>query len=243
MRDLPLDRARPRAALAEFAAGRRIAICATGYRRGPHPSKPHRMQRTDPLVTVESDPGDRYVVRTRAWVRRAVIGLNLCPFAKAVETKGRVRYVATRAGTLEALMRVMVDEMRRLVDVPEHDVETTLVIHPFVLTDFVAFNDFSGDVEARIDDLGFDGFMQLATFHPDYRFAGTHGDDLGNATNRSPYPTLQLLRESSVDRAVSAFPDAEAIYTANIATLERLGPTGWAAIERACRDDFTDPAS
>lgn len=179
----------------------------------------------------------RCVAHTRAWVRRAVIGLNLCPFAKAVEAKGRVRYVASAAASTDALMRVMVDEMQRLVDVPETCIATTLVIHPFVLDDFLAFNDFAGDVEDRIDGRGLDGVLQLATFHPRYRFAGTDDDDPGNATNRSPYPTLQLLRETSVDRAVIAFPDPEAIYAANIATLERLGPAGWAAIERACRDD------
>lgn len=183
------------------------------------------------------DPDDRFLARTRAWVRHAVIGLNLCPFAKAVETKGRVRYVTCRAESPAGLMRLLVDEMQTLVEVPETHIETTLVVHPFVLTDFVAFNDFVGDVEDRIDALGLDGFLQLATFHPAYRFAGTDDDDIGNATNRSPYPTLQLLRETSVDRAVIAFPDAEAIYAANIATLERLGVDGWGAIERACRDD------
>lgn len=178
-----------------------------------------------------------YLAETQAWVRRAVIGLNLCPFAKAPETKGRVRYVLSRAESLDGLMACVFDEMQALVETEETIVETTLVVHPFVLPDFLEFNDFAGDVEDRIEAAGLEGFLQLATFHPRYRFAGTSDDDPGNATNRSPYPTLQLLRESSIDRAVIAFPDPEAIYTANIATLERLGAAGWAAIERACRDD------
>ena len=189
---------------------------------------------------------ERRIVETRAWVRRAVIGLNLCPFAKAPEAKGRVRYVLSRAETPESLMRCVDAELAHLLAEPETRTETTLIVHPFVLTDFLAFNDFIGDVEDRIDTAGLDGFVQLATFHPRYRFAGTRDDDLGNATNRSPYPTLQLLRETSVDRAVAAFPDPEVIVEANLATLERLGSDGWAALERAWRNDaqeFPDSAA
>ena len=191
----------------------------------------------------EPSVGDaRYLGETRAWVRRAVIGLNLCPFAKAPEAKGRVRYVLSRAHSPDALMARLDDEMQSLVVASETQIETTLVIHPFVLTDFLEFNDFAGEVEDRIDAAGLEGVLQLATFHPRYRFAGTADDDLGNATNRSPYPTLQLLRESSIDRAVIAFPNPEAIYKANIATLGRLGAVGWGAIERACREDPTGEA-
>jgi len=81
--------------------------------------------------------------------------------------------------------------------------------------------------------LGLEGVIQVASFHPQYRFAGSAPDDVSNATNRSPYPTLHLIREDSIDRAVAAFPQAEAIFQANIATMQRLGADGWAALQRA----------
>ena len=78
--------------------------------------------------------------------------------------------------------------------------------------------------------MGLDGDFQIASFHPHYQFAGTEADDVTNCTNRAPYPTLHLLREASVDRAVEAFPEAEAIFETNMQTLQRLGPGGWAAL-------------
>ncbi len=180
---------------------------------------------------------DLAVAETRAWVERAVIGLNLCPFAKAPQVKGRVRYVATAARDEEALLAVLVEEAERLAEASDDQIETTLLVHPDVLGDFLAYNDFLGIAEEAIAELGLEGVLQVASFHPDYRFADVEPDDIGNATNRSPYPTLHLLREASIDRAVEAFPEAEAIYEANMATMDRLGSDGWAALRRQCRDD------
>ncbi|WOB06668.1 DUF1415 domain-containing protein [Piscinibacter gummiphilus] len=171
------------------------------------------------------------VAHTRAWLEHAVIGLNLCPFAKAVQAKGQVRYVVSEATDPEALLAQLLDEMQRLVDTDPAEVDTTLVIHPQVLNDFYDFNDFLGLAEDALADAGHEGVLQLASFHPEFQFAGTDTDDIGNATNRAPYPTLHLLREASVDRAVAAFPEADAIYEANIKTMERLGPEGWAALQ------------
>jgi len=177
------------------------------------------------------------IAETRAWVERAVIGLNLCPFAKAPQVKGRVRYIASTARDIETLLTTLIEEVERLAEVSDEQIETTLLVHPHALGDFLAYNDFLGVAEDAVAELGLEGVIQVASFHPQYCFAGAGPDDLSNATNRSPYPTLHLLREASIDRAVQAIADAETIYEANIATMDRLGSEGWAALQRQCRDD------
>jgi hypothetical protein len=177
------------------------------------------------------------LAETRAWVDRAVIGLNLCPFAKAVQTKDQVRYVVSETTDEEALLDELREEMNRLVAMDPAVVDTTLLIHPWVLNDFLDFNDFLGLAEEALEDLGYDGVLQVASFHPQFQFEGTDADDLTNATNRSPYPILHLLREDSVDRAVAAFPQAETIYEKNIRTLEELGADGWDALRAQCAAD------
>ena len=179
---------------------------------------------------------------TRAWVERAVIGLNLCPFAKAPQAKGLVRYALSTATESEALMADLVAELQRLAESPPDRLETTLLIHPQVLTDFEDFNDFLDLAEAAVLALELEGVIQVASFHPDYRFADSEPDDPANATNRAPYPTLHLLREHSIERAAAAFPDAEAIFDTNIETMRRLGAEGWAVLQRACRADAGEPA-
>jgi hypothetical protein len=168
--------------------------------------------------------------QTRTWVEQAVIGLNLCPFAKAPQVKGLVRYVQSQATDPAALLGDLIDELQRLFKSPSERLETTLLVHPLVFTDFADFNDFLGVAEDAVTDLGLEGVIQVASFHPDYRFEGTAADDITNATNRSPHPTLHLIREDSIDRAVAAFPEAETIFEANMATMERMGPAGWAAL-------------
>ena len=190
--------------------------------------------------TVADDDRARVAsAETRAWLLRAVIGLNLCPFARAPQLRGRVRFVVTPATSTDGLLAALADELVHLTDVDEAETETTLLIHPWVLDDFDAYNDFLDAAEAVIDEAGLDGVIQLASFHPQYRFAGTRADDIGNATNRSPYPTLHLLREASVGRAVDAHPDTDAIFANNIATLESLGHDGWNTLRAACRADAT----
>ena len=170
---------------------------------------------------------DAIVAATRVWLMRAVIGLNLCPFAKAVHVKDQIRYVVSQARNAEELLAHLGRELEALANADPEVCDTTLLIHPYALTDFLDFNDFLDVADVAIDELGLDGVLQVASFHPDYQFADTAPDDVTNNTNRSPYPTLHLLREDSVDRAVEAFPDADRIYATNIATLERLGTEGW----------------
>jgi hypothetical protein len=156
-----------------------------------------------------------------------VIGLDLCPFARAVHARGQIRWVVTPAATPEELLADLLGELRTLAGADPAAIDTTLLIHPAALGDFLDYNDFLAVADAALADLGLEGMLQIASFHPRYQFAGTAPDDVENCTNRSPYPILHLLREASVERAVAAFPDADAIYEKNIATLRRLGTDGW----------------
>jgi uncharacterized protein len=170
---------------------------------------------------------DAIVAATRRWLERAVIGLNLCPFAKAVHVKQQVRYVVSNATTPEALLEQLMDELQKLSDTPSEQIDTTLLIHPFVLGDFADYNEFLDVADAAVEDMHLDGELQVASFHPDYQFADTDQNDIANYTNRAPYPILHLLREDSIDRAVEAFPDAAGIFEKNIETMEQLGHDGW----------------
>jgi uncharacterized protein len=173
---------------------------------------------------------DRIVARTRTWLERAVIGLNLCPFAKAVHLRDQIRYVVSTARTTDELLDDLERELKLLSEESPEKIETTLLVHPFVLNDFLDYNDFLDVAERTVDALGLEGVLQVASFHPDYQFAGTAADDVTNFTNRSPYPTLHLLREDSVEAAVAAYPDPSEIYRKNIETLRRLGRDGWSAL-------------
>lgn len=170
------------------------------------------------------------VTRTRQWLETAVIGLNLCPFAKAVHARGQVRYVLSEATDEASLLADLLYELEALYDADPDTVETTLLIHPHVLGDFLDYNQFLALADAAVSELDLEGEIQVASFHPDYRFAGSAADDIANFSNRAPFPTLHLLRESSVARAVAAFPDAARIYERNIDTLRALGHAGWRAL-------------
>jgi uncharacterized protein len=173
--------------------------------------------------------------RTLAWVEHAVVGLNLCPFAKAPLAKGLIRCVVDTTDDPRVLLDALCAEMTALAAADPAQIETTLVVHPNALGDFADFNDFLDAADAALADLGLDGVLQIASFHPGYQFAGSAPDDIANATNRAPYPTLHLLREASVERAVESFPQPEAVFEANIRTLEALGPDGWATLQARWR--------
>jgi hypothetical protein len=174
---------------------------------------------------------DEIVAATRKWLERAVIGLNLCPFAKGVHVKGQVRYVVSTARTEEALLDDLERELKLLAETPPAEVDTTLLITPEVLVDFPAFASFLDLVEVVLRTNRLAGILQVASFHPDYVFADAEPDDVANHTNRAPYPTLHLLREASLARATAAFPDAADIYGRNIETLNKLGLDGWRALD------------
>ena len=170
---------------------------------------------------------DNVVALTRAWVAEAVIGLNLCPFAKAVYVKDQVRYVVSHADDEAGLAQQLLEELQHLQAADPELLDTTLLVHPRVLQDFYDYNNFLDVADQVLEDAELDGVIQIASFHPQYQFADALPDDIDNYTNRSPFPVLHLLRESSIDRAVAAFPEASAIFERNIATMRDLGLNGW----------------
>lgn len=167
------------------------------------------------------------IADTVRWLERAVIGLNLCPFAKAPHVKGQIHYVVSQAKGLEGLRDELIEQLQAMAALSAEERETVLLIVPQMLHDFLEFNDFLDEADGVLQELDMEGEFQVASFHPQFQFADTEPDDITNFTNRSPYPTLHLLREESIDRAVEAFPEAETIYETNMATLEKLGLKGW----------------
>jgi len=168
--------------------------------------------------------------QTRHWLEKAVIGLNLCPFAKSVYVKNQVRLVVSHARHADDLLEELDRELDLLVATPAEEIDTTLLIHPTLFDDFLDFNDFLEIADGVVDEHELEGVVQLASFHPKFQFDGTEEDDIGNYTNRAPFAMLHLLREESIARAVQAFPQAEAIFEENIKTLEKIGLSGWRAL-------------
>ena len=184
-----------------------------------------------PAIRDAADRSEAAVLRDmQHWLERAVIGQNLCPFAKAVHLKKQIRWVVSDARDEQALMDDLVRELRALADADPDVIDTTMLVHPEVLQDFLDYNDFLELAEAAIAELDLEGELQVASFHPQFQFADAPADDISHASNRAPYPSLHLLREASIDRAVAAFPEAETIFERNIDTLRRLGPAGWRAL-------------
>ena len=175
---------------------------------------------------------DAVIAATRQWLEKAVIGLNLCPFAKAVYVKNQVRFVVSHAPHLDGLLEDLDRELDFLAAADPEAIDTALLIHPTLLPNFLDFNDFMQLADAAVGEHGLEGVIQIASFHPAFQFEGTDADDIGNYTNRAPFPTLHLLREESIARAVAAFPEAETIYERNIETLEELGHAGWQGLWR-----------
>ena len=173
---------------------------------------------------------EEVLAKTRHWLEAAVIGLNLCPFAKAVYVKNQVRLVVSKARHADDLLEELDHELDLLVATPASEMDTTLLIHPTLFEDFLDFNDFLEVAEGVVDEHGLEGVIQLASFHPQFQFDGTEPDAISNYTNRAPFAILHLLREDSVERAVEAFPEADAIFEQNIATLTALGAVGWVGL-------------
>mgnify|MGYP003575909278 CR=1 FL=1 len=186
------------------------------------------------VLNLPADSADaaKVVAATQRWLMRAVIGLNLCPFAKAVHVKQQIRYAVTDAQTADELLAELEHEFRHLLQTDANELDTTLLIHPQVMGEFLDFHFFLAEADALLRRLELDGVFQIASLHPHYEFAGSQPDDIANHTNRAPYPTLHLLREASIDRAVAAFPDAAKIFEKNIDTLQQLGHEGWERLWR-----------
>jgi len=190
-----------------------------------------------PHIFSESPLPDAAIVwqDTVRWLERAVIGLNLCPFAKGVHGKGQIHYVVSSATEGAQLLQELGDELKALAEISPEKRDTTLLIAPACFPDFLDFNDFLELADQLLNALDLEGILQIASFHPAFQFGGTTVDDVTNCTNRAPYPTLHLLREDSIDRAVAAFPEAETIYERNMQVLEEIGTEGWRALDVGAR--------
>lgn len=190
-----------------------------------------------PHIFSESPLPDAAIVwqDTVRWLERAVIGLNLCPFAKGVHGKGQIHYVVSSATEGAQLLQELGDELKALAEISPEKRDTTLLIAPACFPDFLDFNDFLELADQLLNALDLEGILQIASFHPAFQFGGTTVDDVTNCTNRAPYPTLHLLREDSIDRAVAAFPEAETIYERNMQVLEEMGAEGWQALDVGAR--------
>lgn len=173
---------------------------------------------------------DNVIADTREWLEKAVIGLNLCPFAKSVYVKNQVRFVVSDARNLDRLLEDLDRELQLLTETDPEQIDTILLIHPWILNDFLDYNEFLEVADGVVAEHELEGVIQVASFHPDYQFEDTESGDISNFSNRSPYPTLHLLREASLDKAVAAFPEAASIFEKNIETLERMGQEGWDAL-------------
>ncbi len=171
------------------------------------------------------------IALTSAWVEHVVIGLNLCPFAKPVHTKGQIHYSVSHARVESSLAADLRLSMQNLIATTPDKIDTYLLIHPWVLTDFIDYNNFLDIADEILDELDLIGVLQIASFHPDYQFAGTTADDVTNCTNRSPFPMLHLLREESLDKATTALPDPDVIVNRNLETMTALGHEGWTKLQ------------
>lgn len=184
-----------------------------------------------PAAAPHAFPHDTVKEDMVRWLERAVIGLNLCPFAKAVHVKAQIHYVVSEATDGRGLLEDLQRELEALAEISAERRDTTLLMAPGCMEDFLDFNDFLALADDLVEAMDLGGILQVASFHPQFQFDGTDVDDVTNSTNRAPYPTLHLLREESIDRAVEAFPEAEAIFERNIEVLEELGAEGWKALD------------
>ena len=180
----------------------------------------------------DSSQHDLVLEQTRRWLEKVVVGLNLCPFAKTPWREERIRFQVSQATDPQQLAEDLIEELLTLQASDPTERETTLLIHPDVLTDFLDYNDFLDLADRVLEELGLEGSLQIASFHPDYQFADSDPDDPANCSNRSPYPMLHLLREASIDKATESLGDPATIYQRNIRTLRELGMDGWAALLR-----------
>lgn len=192
---------------------------------------------------LQAYPSDLVIEDTRRWLEKAVIGLNLCPFAKGVHVKDQIHYVVSEATDARGVAEQLQVELEALAEISPEKRDTTLLIVPHALQDFLDFNDFLELADELVEAMDLGGILQVASFHPQFQFEGTEVDDVTNCTNRSPYPILHLLREESIDKAVEAFPEAEEIYEHNMQTLEKLGIEGWLDLGVGARCPVTGQAA
>jgi hypothetical protein len=191
------------------------------------------------VTTIASLSDAQVLAQTVVWLEKAVIGLNLCPFAKGVHAKGQIHYAISHSVESADLLGELATELAALQAFDPQLRDTTLLVAPQCMPEFWEFNDFQARANKVLRKLGLEGVIQIASFHPDFQFAGTEVDDISNYTNRAPFPILHLIREDSIARAVEAFPNAEMIFEKNIETLQVIGLEGWQALGLSSRGKIT----
>lgn len=184
---------------------------------------------------MDRQPDDNRIMSTvQHWVNTFVVGLNVCPFAKRELIKNRVRFCVSRADT-RILLTVDLERELKLLQ-RDSAIETVLLIHPTVLLNFYDYNDYLHTANTLVHNMGLEGVFQVASFHPNYQFAGTEPDDAENYTNRSPYPILHLLRETSLTAAIDGHADADGIPDKNIELMNTLGAQHLEGLLKRCFD-------
>lgn len=178
---------------------------------------------------------DAIITQMDQWIRRVVVGLNLCPFARKPLENRQIRITVSQADDVPGLLHDLHAELDRLAHCPASEVETTVIAVPHMLGDFADYNDFLDLAEALVERFGWEGVFQIASFHPHYQFEGTEPDDAENYTNRSPWPALHLLREDSLEQAIASHPAPEQIPERNIAAMNELGQPALEALLESCR--------
>lgn len=172
------------------------------------------------------------ILQTIQWIQSVVIGCNFCPFAAQAMTQNRVRFVALPDTSMEHTLEAFVAELLVLNRLP--DIETTLMILPNHYADFEEYLDLVDIAEALLEEQGYEGVYQVASFHPEFTFEGTDDDDAANYTNRSPHPMLHILREDSITQALEHYPNPERIPERNEAYARSKGLAYMKNLYHAC---------
>lgn len=164
---------------------------------------------------------------TQQWVERVVVGLNLCPFARPVVQEQSIRYAVCDASDWNTMRQFVLEEMLLIWEAEPSDITTSLLMFSQGLQDFLEYLEFLELADSLIEDAGLSGIFQVASFHPEYQFDGTSSEDRSNYTNRAPFPTLHLLREDDISRAVESSVDTTAIPERNIQRLLSMSEEEW----------------
>lgn len=161
--------------------------------------------------------------KTQDWVENFVIGLKLCPFASVPAKENRIVYRYSAAKDIDVLFKDLLKILSEVIEAEPEVIETAVLVHPEVLSDFDAYLDFLEIAEQALEESGLEGHLQIASFHPDYQFDGVAEDDISHHTNRSPFQMLHILRELSVSTAIDLHPDVDGIPERNVELMRELG--------------------
>ena len=172
-------------------------------------------------------PTEKEIIQTvKNWIANFIIQYNLCPFAKKPFVQNKISYIVYEGEDLEELATILQQTFTDLQTISRSSLETTIIILPNLLQNFNDYLAFLEVANRLIFALRLEGIIQIASFHPNYQFAGTNKEDVTNYTNRSPFPLIHLLREDSVTEAVTHYEDIEEIPERNMELMRQLRKDG-----------------